>query len=61
MRDFKSACNQLKLSKRGVYAITSEGTLRSFRLIPWEEILNTLKTQDARLQEKPVQPGPGSV
>lgn len=39
----KTSANQLKLSKRGVYAITGDGKLKSFRLIRWEEILKTLE------------------
>ena len=38
--------NELRLSKRGVYAISAEGKLRSFRLVRWEQILKTLDARE---------------
>lgn len=35
---------RLTLSKRGVYLIESRGNQKSFKLIPWEQILPSLKS-----------------
>ncbi len=49
--------NQLKLSKRGVYAITGEGKLTTFRLIRWEQILKTLKAAENLAKTNAVRSG----
>ena len=37
-----AGCNQLILSKRGIYLVWRRGKLRSFRLITWEQMLARL-------------------